>query len=87
MKKLTVKISDPIGLHARPASIVVAAASKYDSEITITSKGNQGNLKSIMNVMALGVKQGEEIHIEAIGSDEKEAIKAIEKSLKENNLI
>ncbi|NQZ65877.1 MAG: HPr family phosphocarrier protein [Mycoplasmatales bacterium] len=87
MSKFTAKITDPVGLHARPASITVSAASKFESEITISANGKAGNLKSIMNVMALGVKQGNEVTIEAIGSDEKEAIESIQSTMKENNLI
>ena len=87
MAELKVTIKDPIGLHARPASITVAAASKFESDITITSDGKTGNLKSIMNVMALGVKQNTEVVITANGSDADEALKAIEKAMKENNLI
>ncbi len=87
MSKFTAKITDPVGLHARPASITVSAASKFESEITISANGKSGNLKSIMNVMALGVKQGNEITVEAVGSDEKEAIESIRKAMEENNLI
>ncbi|MCK5946060.1 MAG: HPr family phosphocarrier protein [Mycoplasmataceae bacterium] len=87
MPELKVTIKDPIGLHARPASITVSAASKFESDITITSDGKTGNLKSIMNVMALGVKQNAVVVIEATGADAEDALKAIEKAMKENNLI
>ena len=87
MAKFTAKIKDPVGLHARPASITVAAASKFDSEITISANGKSGNLKSIMNVMALGIKQGVEITIEADGPDADKAIKSIEETMTKNNLI
>lgn len=87
MEKFTSKIIDPIGLHARPASIIVGVASKYKSESYLYANGNKGNLKSIMNIMALGAKKGDEITIEVVGEDEKEAILAIEKSMKESNLI
>ncbi len=87
MESFTAKITDPVGLHARPASVTVSTASKFDAEITIESNGKSGNLKSIMNIMALGVKQGDEIKISASGSDEKEAIQEIQKTMKDNNLI
>ncbi len=82
-----VKIIDPIGLHARPASIMVQTASKFSSEILIKYEGKEANLKSIMSVMALGVKTDKTITLVANGSDEKEAIFEIEKSMKENKLI
>lgn len=87
MAKITVKVTDPVGLHARPASIVVSVASKFVSDITISSEGKSGNLKSIMNVMALGVKQGQEITIEAKGADADNAVAEIKKVMKENNLV
>ncbi|CAM9096793.1 HPr family phosphocarrier protein [Mycoplasma todarodis] len=87
MAKFTAKITDPVGLHARPASITVSAASKFDSEIKIEANGKSGNLKSIMNIMALGVKQGDEITITAEGADADAAVVEIEKIMKENNLI
>lgn len=87
MSKFTAIVKDPVGLHARPASIVVAAASKFTSNINITAKGKTGNLKSIMNVMALGIKQNEEITIEATGVDAEAATAAIKTAMEANNLI
>jgi phosphocarrier protein len=87
MTKINVIITDPIGLHARPASILVQEANKFDSEITIEADGNTANLKSIMSVMAMGVKTGDEVIIGADGSDEKEATAALELVMKDNGLI
>lgn len=82
------QIKDPIGLHARPASLVVQTASQFKSKITISHKEKGGgDLKSIMNVMSLGIMQGDEITIEADGEDAETAIAAIEKTMKENKLI
>ncbi|WKX02517.1 HPr family phosphocarrier protein [Candidatus Mycoplasma mahonii] len=87
MTSFTTIIKDPVGLHARPASVIVAAASKFVSNITIESEGKTGNLKSIMNVMALGIKQGASITITANGDDEAEALAAIKDVMTKNNLI
>ncbi len=87
MLKITLKIIDPAGLHARPASIVASTASKFDSKITLSSGGKSADLKSIMNVMALGVKQGAEVEISAEGPDAEEAIKMIGEAMKENKLV
>ncbi|CAM9101867.1 HPr family phosphocarrier protein [Mycoplasma marinum] len=87
MAQFTAKITDPVGLHARPASVTVSAASKFDSEIKIETNGKSGNLKSIMNIMALGVKQGDEITITAEGSDADAAIAEIKSTMEKNNLI
>ncbi|MDR0985804.1 MAG: HPr family phosphocarrier protein [Mycoplasmataceae bacterium] len=87
MKTISVKIIDPIGLHARPASKLTNEASKFKSEITINLDGKTANAKSLINLMALGVKSNNKIEIGARGLDEIEAIAAIEKVMKENKLI
>ncbi|AMD81038.1 PTS system phosphocarrier protein HPr [Mycoplasmopsis canis PG 14] len=87
MKEFTCKIIDPIGLHARPTSLVTAIAAKYKSEAKLSYNGREGNLKSITNIMALGIKYGAEITIKTSGEDEQEAIDAIRKSLEDHQLI
>lgn len=87
MAKYTATIIDPIGLHARPASIVVQEANKFESEFVITSGDKTANLKSIMSVMAMGVKTNEEITIEATGADSDKAIASIEEVMKSNELV
>ena len=87
MEQFSCVIKDPAGIHARPASVIVAIASKFDCDIKLKFNDLEANLKSIMNVMALGVKQNSKITIEASGSGADEAIKEIKKALKENNLI
>ena len=72
------KIKDPIGLHARPASLITQEANKFKSDITISLDGKNANLKSIMSVMALGVKNNQEVTISAKGSDAEKAVKQIE---------
>ncbi len=89
MTHFTTTIKDPIGLHARPASALTQAASKFDNKtaIFIHWGTKMGNLKSIMNVMALGVMHGAEIKIEANGPQAEEAIKTIKQVMIENHLI
>ncbi|AOG60062.1 phosphocarrier protein HPr [Spiroplasma helicoides] len=87
MTSFTAKVIDPVGLHARPASVLTKEASKFASDIKIKCGEKEGNLKSIMNVMALAVKSGAEITIEASGDDEKQAIVAIEQAMKDNSII
>ncbi|WP_338983683.1 HPr family phosphocarrier protein [Spiroplasma endosymbiont of Othius punctulatus] len=87
MTSIKVTIIDPVGLHARPASVLTKEASKFTSDIKIKSGEKEGNLKSIMNIMALAIKTNTEVEIFANGTDEKEAIAAIEAAMKENSLI
>lgn len=74
MEKITLKLSNKDGLHARPAAAFVQEANKYDSEIEIEFKGMKVNGKSIIGIMSLGAFCGEEITIVARGKDEEEAI-------------
>ncbi|NQX83581.1 MAG: HPr family phosphocarrier protein [Mycoplasmataceae bacterium] len=87
MKKINVTIIDPVGLHARPASVVVQAANEFESDITIKNGSHEGNLKSIMNVMAMQISEGTNIDIIANGSDEEKAIEKLNEVLKTNKLI
>ncbi|KRL13390.1 hypothetical protein FD09_GL002221 [Schleiferilactobacillus perolens DSM 12744] len=65
---------------------MVQAASKFDSDINLEYKGKSVNLKSIMGVMSLGVGQGADVTISAEGADEKDAIAAIEDTIKKEGL-
>ncbi len=87
MKSINVKIIDPIGLHARPASKITNEASKYKSDIKIIMDGKSANAKSLINLMALGVKKNNKIEIQAKGLDEADAIAGIQKVLKSSKLI
>ena len=59
----TVKILNEQGLHARPASIFAKTASKFKSTVSIVHGSGIANAKSIINIMSLGLKKGEEIKI------------------------
>lgn len=87
MKSIIVKIVDPIGIHARPASKITNEASKYKSEISFIVDGRTANAKSLINLMALGVKVNNKVQIHAKGFDEDQAIAGIEKVMKETKLI
>ena len=83
MKEFRYTITDPEGIHARPAGELIKAVKDFASKITITKDGKVADAKSIFSVMGLAVKQGQEIVITAEGDDEEEAITAIEQFLKE----
>ena len=87
MENKNFKIVSETGIHARPATMLVQTASKYESEITLEYDGKSVNLKSIMGVMSLGAGQGAEVTITADGPDESEAITAIEETLTKEQLV
>lgn len=81
MKKSTVEIKVQNGLEARPVAMLVQVASKYESIIYLESMGKKVNAKSIMGMMSLGLDNGDQVTVTAEGTDEGEAVDAIEKYL------
>ncbi|ACB08991.1 MULTISPECIES: HPr family phosphocarrier protein [unclassified Thermotoga] len=77
MVEAKITLKNPTGLHARPASIFVSEAGKLKSDIFIVKEGKEANAKSILQVLAMGIKQGDEIILRASGEDEEEAIKRL----------
>ncbi|MDO5146209.1 MAG: HPr family phosphocarrier protein [Eubacteriales bacterium] len=71
-----ITICNPTGLHARPASMLVSNASKYESTITLKRVGTEDeyNVKSIVMLLACGLSQGEKAVLAAEGSDEEQAV-------------
>ncbi|MDK6304629.1 phosphocarrier protein HPr, partial [Lactobacillus crispatus] len=74
------------GIHARPATLLVQAASKFGSDVNLEYNGKSVNLKSIMGVMSLGVGQNADVTITAEGDDEKDALDAIADTMKKEGL-
>lgn len=86
MEKRDFHVTAETGIHARPATLLVQAASKFNSDINLEFNGKSVNLKSIMGVMSLGVGQGSDVSISAEGDDEAEAIAAIEETMTKEGL-
>jgi phosphocarrier protein len=86
MEQNSYVIIDETGIHARPATMLVQTASKFDSDVQLEYNAKKVNLKSIMGVMSLGVGKDAEITIYAEGIDEKEAIEAITEVLSKEGL-
>ncbi len=84
MKEFTYVITDPMGLHARPAGLFVKAAAGYSSAITVTAPNGKADAKRIMAIMRLAVKAGNEITVTCDGADEEAAATGLEAFLKEN---
>lgn len=73
----SVNVTNKTGLHARPASMFVQAASKFQSQITIKHGENSYNAKSIMALLSAGICCGNVVEICAEGADEKEAVSTL----------
>ena len=77
MPEVTVPIRNRVGLHARPAAVLVQEANKYRSDIKIRLGEKLANAKSILDVLTLGVESGSVITLSTEGDDAAEALTAI----------
>lgn len=77
-------IKDELGIHARPAGLLVKEASAFPCKITITKDGKEVDAKRILGVMGLGVKCGQKITISAEGEQEEEAVETLKAFLETN---
>ena len=77
MTENAVIVPNKLGIHARPAALIVRAAVEYDSEVWIESPADKVNAKSIMGVMTLAASGGTSVTVSAEGSDEQEAVDAV----------
>ncbi|MDO4270951.1 MAG: HPr family phosphocarrier protein [Eubacteriales bacterium] len=84
MKIVEYTITDALGIHARPAGMLVKEAAKFQSDIKIASPKKEVDAKRIMGVMSLGAKQGDLVKLTIAGGDEAEAAEALELFLKQN---
>ncbi|MFZ2537680.1 MAG: HPr family phosphocarrier protein [Oscillospiraceae bacterium] len=73
MKSFDYKINDAMGIHARPAGLLVKETSKFTSDIQLITPNKAVDAKRIMAVMGTGVKCGDVVTVMASGVDEAEA--------------
>ena len=85
MKKFSYTVKDEVGIHARPAGLLVKEAKKYSSKVTIHKEGKSADAGKLMAVMALGVKCVQTVDVEIEGEDEDTAFEAL-KGFFESNL-
>lgn len=84
MKVFNYVIKDEIGLHARPAGMLVKEAKNYESKITIAKGGKSVEATKLMAIMGLGVKCGDTVEVTVEGNDEETAFQGIQKFFEEN---
>jgi phosphotransferase system HPr (HPr) family protein len=81
VKTLQVTVTDPVGLHARPAALFVKLCNQFTASIRIRNVSDGGgwvNAKSILSLLTAGVKQNDRIEIESDGADEDSALEKLE---------
>ncbi len=85
MKQFTYVITDPLGIHARPAGLLAKQAKSYAPTVVTISKGGQTvKAGQLMKLMSLGVKGGDEITVSADGGDEDAALAGMKAFLEAN---
>ena len=80
-----VQVINETGLHARPAAQVVRLATKFKSQIYALKDGKRADLKSLHDLLGLGVCQNDSFTIRAEGKDENKAIEQLTELIKEIN--
>ena len=84
MKSFNYVITDPVGLHARPAGILAKKVKEFESKVVIAKGDKTAEAQKLMAVMGLCVKQGEEVVVTVEGPDEDTAAAEVENFFKEN---
>ncbi len=77
-----VKITNPTGLHLRPAGVFCNTANQYTCSVSFRFKDNEANAKSVLSVLGACIKAGDEITIICDGAGEEEALKAMVAAVK-----
>jgi phosphocarrier protein len=72
-----VTVTSASGLHARPAGLLVSKAKEFEAKVEIKKGEKTINAKSIMGILSLGTAKGDELEIQADGSDEANAVQAL----------
>lgn len=84
MQSFRYTITDPLGIHARPAGLLVKQVKNYPSTITIEKDGRQVNALKLMALMGLCVKQGDTVTVTVEGPGEEAAAAELEAWMKAN---
>lgn len=84
MKSFTYTVKDELGIHARPAGMIVTEAKKFTSTITIDAGAKKAVATKLIAIMSMGVKTGQTVTVTAEGADEDAAIDCMQKFFEEN---
>jgi phosphocarrier protein HPr len=84
MQEQTVTLGSKSGLHARPAAVFVQKAKEFQSQITISKDDKTANGKSILSIITLGAKQGDQVVLKVNGDDAQTAMRKLVTLLEED---
>lgn len=78
MKTFQYVIKDSVGIHARPAGLLVKEAARFSSKITLLKDDKAADARRLFSVMGLGAKQGDRLTVQIEGDDEDTAAEALQ---------
>lgn len=84
MVTFTYTITDEVGIHARPAGLLVKEAKSYSETVTLSCNGKSADAKRLMALLALGVRKGDTVTLEISGDNEAETAVKLEEFFKTN---
>lgn len=84
MKQFSYVITDEVGIHARPAGLLVKKAKELGAKITVSGNGKSADATKLMALMSMGIKKGMEVEVTVEGENEEEAAVQMEAFFKEN---
>ncbi|MBS6395551.1 MAG: HPr family phosphocarrier protein [Clostridiales bacterium] len=84
MKTFQYTVKEELGMHARPAGLILQLAKEFDSKITVSNKGKKGNLKRLLSVVDLDIQFGDTVTVTVEGSDEEIAAEEMLAFFEEN---
>ena len=85
MKEFTYTITDPVGIHARPAGLLVKEIKKFaGSTVTVTKGEKSVNALKLMALMGMGIKQNDTVKVSVEGGDEEAVATVVEAFFKAN---
>ena len=84
MLERAVKLGSKSGLHARPAAVFVQKAKEFQSQVTVAKNDKAVNGKSILSILTLGAKQGDQVVLKVNGDDAQAAVKKLATLLEED---
>lgn len=85
MKQFQYVITDPLGLHARPAGLLVQAAGALDSTVTLEkADGSRAEATRLLSLMMLDIQKGDTVTVSLEGGDEEAALQAMERFFREH---
>lgn len=84
MKTFDYVITDSIGIHARPAGMLVKEVKELNASVTVACKGKQADARKLMALMSLGIRHGDTVTVTIEGEEEAEAEKRMKNFFEQN---